>query len=77
MTSSVRENEERFRLLIEHSRDLICELGREGEMHGHFLYVSPNYPAVLGYEPAELLHTNAFALVSSLPTELIIVESNE
>ena len=63
MSPSAQENEERYRLLIEHSRDLICELGREGHVRGIYLYVSPNYSAVLGYEPAELLNTNAFDLV--------------
>ena len=63
MNPSTQENEDRYRLLIEHSRDLICELAREGNTKGNYLYVSPNYPSVLGYEPAELLHTNAFPLV--------------
>ncbi|HWB60450.1 MAG TPA: PAS domain S-box protein [Chthoniobacteraceae bacterium] len=57
------EHEERYRLLIEHSLDLVCELGRSGEERGNYLYVSPNYPQVLGYQPGELLGTNAFALV--------------
>lgn len=63
MNSVSQDTEERYRLLIEHSRDLICELGREGDMKGRFLYLSPNYPQVLGYEPEELLYTDAFALV--------------
>ena len=63
MNSSAQGNEEHYRLLIEHSRDLICELGRVGEMRGRYLYISPNYPHVLGYEPDELLHTDAFALI--------------
>ena len=63
MNPSAKENDERFRLLIEHSHDLICELGHEGATHGHYLYVSPNYTSILGYEPAELLNTNAFEKV--------------
>ena len=54
------DSDERFRLLIEHSRDLICEIGLEGEKRGRFLYLSPNYKAVLGYDPSELLHANSF-----------------
>lgn len=71
-TEAVQENEERYRLLIEHSRDLICEIGREGNDRGRFLYLSPNYPLVVGYKPEELLRTNAFDLVH--PDDLPAIE---
>ena len=72
MNPVLQEKEEYYRLLIEHSRDLICELGHEGEMRGRYLYLSPNYPQVLGYQPEELLYTDAFALVhpDDLPATL-------
>lgn len=46
----LRESEARYRALAENTYDLICEADREGR----FLYVSPNYRDVLGYEPTEL-----------------------
>jgi two-component system, cell cycle sensor histidine kinase and response regulator CckA len=54
---------ERYRLLIEHSCDLICEIGYEGRERGRYLYLSPNYKSVLGYDPGELLHTSSFDLM--------------
>ena len=52
-------NLERFRLLVEKSRDIIAEVTLEGTI----TYGSPNVEAVLGYAPDELLHTSLFALV--------------
>jgi diguanylate cyclase (GGDEF)-like protein/PAS domain S-box-containing protein len=46
------DNEERYRTLTENTYDLIGEISREGQ----YLYVSPNYRDVLGYEPQELLN---------------------
>ncbi len=53
---ALRESEERYRTLIEHSYDLICEVSIDGK----FLYVSPKHKDVLGYEPAELLDKSIF-----------------
>jgi PAS domain S-box-containing protein len=60
---AVLRDDERYRLLIEHSRDLICELGYDGDARGRYFYLSPNYQSVLGYDAEELLHTDAFALM--------------
>lgn len=46
----LRESEARYRALAENTYDLICESDRDGR----FLYVSPNFRDVLGYEPTEL-----------------------
>jgi PAS domain S-box-containing protein len=46
----LRESEARYRALAENTYDLICESDREGR----FLYVSPNFRDVLGYEPTQL-----------------------
>lgn len=45
------ESKERYRALTENTYDLISELN----MDGQFLYISPNYKDILGYEPFELL----------------------
>jgi len=61
MENDLREKVERYRLIVENSHDLVCELDR----NGCFLYLSPNYPKVLGYDCEELLGMNAFLLVHS------------
>ncbi len=52
-------NPERFRLLVENSRDIIAEVALDGTV----TYASPNVTAVLGYPLAELLQTRLFDLV--------------
>ncbi len=53
---ALRESEERYRTLVEHTYDLISEAG----MDGCFLYVSANHKEILGYEPEELKGKNIF-----------------
>jgi PAS domain S-box-containing protein len=48
---ALRDSEERYRAIAENTHDLICETSSTGR----FLYLSPNYRDVLGYEPRELL----------------------
>ena len=46
-----REREERYRLMANYSTDMISRHTSEGI----FLYVSPAYQSILGYEPSELV----------------------
>lgn len=56
---ALRVSEARYRALAEHTYDLICELDQEGR----YIYVSPNYPDVVGYMQEELLGQIAFDLI--------------
>ena len=53
---ALRESEERYRTLVEHTYDLISEAG----IDGRFLYLSANHKEILGYEPEELEGKNIF-----------------
>lgn len=55
----LRENESRFRSLIENSSDLITLLDAKGEIQ----YESPSIQRILGYAPDELVGKIAFDLV--------------
>lgn len=53
------KSEAEFRLLTEYSSDLISHCNAQGQ----FLYTSPSYLPVLGYEAADLLGTLAFDFI--------------
>lgn len=55
----LRSGDERFRLLLENSSEVISIIGTDGGVR----YQSPSIKQVLGYEPEEMIGKSAFALV--------------
>ena len=49
-SEKIRRSEEKFRIISETARDLVCIHDQEG----HFKYVSPSSKEILGYKPEEL-----------------------
>ncbi len=56
---ALRESEEKFRVLVETSSDIIWELNAEGV----YTYVSPQVEKILGYNEEELVGTTPFDLM--------------
>ncbi|MGI8550525.1 MAG: PAS domain S-box protein [Dehalococcoidia bacterium] len=56
---ALRQNEARFRSLIQHSSDVIMVM----DQSGHILFVSPSIERVLGYRAEEQIGTSAFTYV--------------
>ena len=56
---ALRRSEEQYRLIAEHTRDLISLVSVDGK----FLYASRGYERSLGYKPEKLLGTDPLALV--------------
>ncbi|MDF9409476.1 MAG: Cyclic di-GMP phosphodiesterase Gmr [Pelotomaculum sp. PtaB.Bin013] len=56
---ALRESEERHRTLTENTYDLISEI----DSNERYLYLSPNYRDVLGYEPGELIGRKVVDLI--------------
>jgi len=70
---ALRRSEERFRLLAEHTRDMVCL----HEPSGRYLYVSPSCEALLGYRPEELVGRDPYELFLPEDRERIRRESHE
>ena len=56
MEELLQQNEKRFRALVEYASDLITVVAPDGTI----LYESPSNRRVMGYEPEDLIGTNAF-----------------
>lgn len=59
--TKLRENEEKFRLLVESTSDWIWEV----DAHGNYTYVSPQVEILLGYSPAEVVGKSPFNFIPS------------
>lgn len=56
---ALRNSEEQYRLIAENTKDLICVL----DLQGNYLYASPSFLDILGYEPRQLVGTNSFLMI--------------
>jgi PAS domain S-box-containing protein len=57
--NKLKENEEKYRLIVENTRDLIFTIDSANK----YIYVSPSIKTMLGYEPAEIAGQPFISLV--------------
>lgn len=67
---ALKKNEEKYRLISENSRDLICL----HKPNGKFIYLSQSSYELLGYYPEELVETHPFRLVHAHDKRHVIKE---
>ena len=65
----INKREERYRLLADNSKDLICL----HEPNGSFIYLSPSVKTLLGYNLSELVGTNPYDIIH--PSDIKIVKN--
>lgn len=56
---ALRDSEELYKMITDHTQDLICVLDKEG----YFVYLNPAFSKVLNYDPEDLIGTDYFKLV--------------
>ena len=71
---ALRESEDKFRIIVENSHDVIFSSNAQGEI----LYLSPSIEKVMGYKPAELIGTPFRSLVhpDDLPAVQDVIRRN-
>ncbi len=67
---TIQEREKRYRAIMDNAYDLIAEVDETGT----FLYASPNFKEVLGYDRKALLGTTIFAFVHPQDLERVTAE---
>ncbi|MES2767319.1 MAG: PAS domain S-box protein [Bacteroidota bacterium] len=64
---ALRRSEELYRIITEHMLDLVSVL----EPDGSYIYLSPSYKEILGYNPKELIGKNAFEMIHEDDRDII------
>lgn len=59
-------SESKYRIILEHSNDLICVV----DLEGHYKYASPSYEKMLGYDPERMIGQNVFHFIHEDDHEL-------
>lgn len=65
----LRESEARYRLLADHSTDIVLSIDRRGRIG----YLSPSIEAVVGRSPRELIGTRALEMVHPVDRDMVLV----
>ncbi len=67
MEQTLRETEQKFRNLVEHTNDIAWEVNQEGA----YTYVSPNVKDILGYNPEQLIGKTPFEFMPEEEAERV------
>jgi len=73
MEETLREEEERFRVLTENTSDMICM----HEPDGTYIYASPSTRALVGYEPEEMIGKDPYSFFHPDDVEMIRTRSHK